>query len=97
MMRIAMAGMAGSSGSVATIRAREFLAAASCLGHGGYVHVRQAESGTASARRRKLGLSPTECVAVENAPLGVQSAKRAHICCIAICSTVQKRLLTASR
>jgi len=37
-----------------------------------------------------LGLSPRECVAVENAPLGVESAKQAHIYCIAICSTVKK-------
>ena len=35
-----------------------------------------------------LGLRPAECIAVENAPLGVQSAKRANIYCIAICSTV---------
>ncbi len=40
-----------------------------------------------------LGLSPAECVAVENAPLGVQSAKQAHIYCIAICSTVQEDFL----
>ena len=35
-----------------------------------------------------LGLSPQDCIAVENAPLGVQSARSARIYCIAICSTV---------
>lgn len=38
----------------------------------------------------KLGLNPDECVAVENSPLGVQSARRANIYCIAICSTVSR-------
>jgi beta-phosphoglucomutase-like phosphatase (HAD superfamily) len=37
-----------------------------------------------------LGLAPQECIAVENAPLGVQSARRARIYCIAICSTVSR-------
>lgn len=36
----------------------------------------------------KLGLSPDECIAVENSPLGVRSAHRAKTYCIAICSTV---------
>ena len=36
----------------------------------------------------ELGLSPDECVAVENSPLGVRSAHRAKTYCIAICSTV---------
>ncbi len=38
----------------------------------------------------RLGLTPGECVAVENAPLGVQSARRANIYCIAVCSTVTR-------
>ena len=38
----------------------------------------------------RLGMSPNECVAVENAPLGVQSARGANIYCIAICSTVSR-------
>lgn len=37
-----------------------------------------------------LGLIPEECIAIENAPLGVQSARRANIYCIAICSTVSR-------
>ena len=40
-----------------------------------------------------LGLGQTECIAVENAPLGIQSAKRANIYCIAICSTVGQDIL----
>ena len=40
-----------------------------------------------------LGLQPAECIAVENAPLGIQSAKRANIYCIAICSTVGRDIL----
>lgn len=40
-----------------------------------------------------LGLNPNECLAVENAPLGVESARRANIYCIAICSTVRQELL----
>jgi len=40
-----------------------------------------------------LGLQPAECIAVENAPVGVQSAKRANIYCIAICSTVGREIL----
>ena len=41
----------------------------------------------------RLGLKPEECVAVENAPLGVQSARRANTYCIAICSTVNRNEL----
>ena len=40
-----------------------------------------------------LGLQPAECIAVENAPVGIQSAKRANIYCIAICSTVGRDIL----
>ena len=44
----------------------------------------------------RLGLTPEECIAVENSPLGVQSAHRAKIYCIAICSTVNRDELTAA-
>ena len=37
-----------------------------------------------------LGLTPQDCIAIENAPLGVQSARRAKIYCIAVCSTVNR-------
>lgn len=36
----------------------------------------------------KLGLAPSDCVAVENSPLGVRSARGAGVYCIAVCSTV---------
>lgn len=42
---------------------------------------------------KRLGLAPTECIAVENAPLGVRSAKRANVYCIGICSTVGRDIL----
>ena len=40
-----------------------------------------------------LDLRPAECIAVENAPVGIQSAKRANIYCVAICSTVGRDVL----
>ena len=39
---------------------------------------------------KALGLQPAECIAVENAPVGIESAKRANIYCIAICTTVAR-------
>ena len=42
---------------------------------------------------KKLGLNPQECVVIENAPLGVESAKNARMFCIAIGSTVPKEKL----
>jgi len=39
---------------------------------------------------QKLGLSPSECLVVENAPLGIEAAKRAGMTCIAITSTLNK-------
>lgn len=41
----------------------------------------------------QLGLTPSECVVVENAPLGILSAKRAGMKCIAVCSTLKPELL----
>ena len=35
-----------------------------------------------------LGLMPQDCIAIENAPLGIQSACKANIYCIGVCSTV---------
>lgn len=46
------------------------------------------------AGAKALGLSPRECIAVENAPLGIQAAKAAGCYCIAIASTVEKNLLS---
>ena len=42
---------------------------------------------------QKLKVKAKECIAVENAPLGIQSAKRAGAYCIAVCSTVDKKYL----
>ena len=35
-----------------------------------------------------VGLGPADCVVVENAPLGIASAKRAGMRCVAVCSTL---------
>ena len=43
---------------------------------------------------KKLGVMPEECIAVENAPLGVASARSAKIYCIAICNTVESSYLS---
>ena len=37
---------------------------------------------------KRLTLKPEECIIVENAPIGVQSAKASEAYCIAICSTL---------
>lgn len=42
---------------------------------------------------QKLGIEPDHCIAVENAPLGVQSAKKAGTYCIAVSNTVDKKYL----
>lgn len=36
----------------------------------------------------KLSMKPEDCIVVENAPLGVESAKRAGCYCIALCTTM---------
>ena len=41
----------------------------------------------------KLGMNPQDCITVENAPLGIQSAKKAGTYCIAVSSTVNKKYL----
>ncbi len=41
-----------------------------------------------------LGVRPDESIAVENAPLGIESAKRAGMFCIAITSTLPEERLT---
>lgn len=43
---------------------------------------------------RALGLHPKECLVVENAPLGVQSAKSAGMYCIALTNTVDREKLS---
>ena len=45
------------------------------------------------AGARGIGILPQECIVVENAPLGITSAKAAGAYCIAITSTVFKEVL----
>ena len=45
---------------------------------------------------RQLGLKPEECAVVENAPLGIESAKNAGMYCIAIETTLGKGYLNAA-
>jgi beta-phosphoglucomutase len=42
---------------------------------------------------QKLGVRPEECIVVENAPIGIEAAKRARAYCIALCTTVPRGLL----
>lgn len=42
---------------------------------------------------KKLNLNPEECIVVENAPLGIKSAKSAGVYCIAITTTLDKEYL----
>ena len=42
---------------------------------------------------KKLFVKPLHCLAVENAPTGIASAKRAGMYCIAVCSTLDKKYL----
>jgi beta-phosphoglucomutase len=44
----------------------------------------------------KLGLAPEDCLAVENAPLGIESAKRAGLYCAAVCSTLDRSYLESA-
>ncbi len=44
----------------------------------------------------KLKILPQDCLVIENAPLGVVSAKRAGAYCIALCTTMDKKYLLAA-
>jgi beta-phosphoglucomutase len=41
----------------------------------------------------KLGVKPEDCLVVENAPLGIESAKRAGAYCIGVCNTLGRQYL----
>lgn len=43
---------------------------------------------------KELGLEPTECLVVENAPVGIEAAKNANMYCIAITSTLDRKYLS---
>ncbi len=45
---------------------------------------------------RQLGLRPEECVVVENAPLGIESARNAGMYCVAVETTLGKDYLTSA-
>jgi beta-phosphoglucomutase len=45
------------------------------------------------AAARQLGLEPAECLVVENAPLGIESAKNAGMICIAVETTLGREYL----
>lgn len=45
---------------------------------------------------QKLNLPASECIVVENAPLGVQSAKAAGCYCIALCTTMGGKYLSSA-
>jgi beta-phosphoglucomutase len=42
---------------------------------------------------QKLAVEPTDCLVVENAPLGIRSARSAGMDCVAITSTLDRRFL----
>jgi len=41
----------------------------------------------------RLGVKPEDCLVVENAPLGIESAKRSGAYCIAVCNTLGREYL----
>lgn len=43
-----------------------------------------------------LGVKPAECIVVENAPLGIESAKRAGMFCIAVTTSLPKEFLSSA-
>lgn len=42
---------------------------------------------------KALSVSPSDCVVVENAPVGIESAKKAGMYCLTICSTLNNKYL----
>lgn len=44
--------------------------------------------------QKKLSVSPTECMVVENAPLGIEAAKNAGMICVAVETTLSREYLT---
>ncbi len=46
------------------------------------------------AAQEQLGLKPEECLVIENAPLGIQSAKAAGIPCVAVATTLGKEYIS---
>jgi beta-phosphoglucomutase len=48
------------------------------------------------AAAKILSVKPSRCIAVENAPLGIESAKRAGMFCVAVTSTLAGRYLSGA-
>jgi len=48
------------------------------------------------AAARHLGLQPAECLVVENAPLGIEAARKAGMYCVAVETTLGKEYLTGA-
>jgi len=44
----------------------------------------------------KLGVSLKDCIVIENAPLGIESAKKAGAYCIALCTTLSRNYLNGA-
>lgn len=45
---------------------------------------------------RRLSIKPSECIVVENAPLGIASAKKAKMYCVAVSTTLEHKFLLAA-
>ena len=45
------------------------------------------------AAAKRLGIAPKDCLAVENAPMGIASAKRAKMGCLAVTTTLDGKFL----
>jgi len=45
---------------------------------------------------RQLGLTPEQCLVVENAPLGIEAARKAGMVCVAIETTLGREYLTSA-
>ncbi|MEE8348682.1 MAG: HAD family phosphatase, partial [Acidobacteriota bacterium] len=45
------------------------------------------------AAAKKLRVQPEQCIVIENAPLGIESAKAAGAYCIALCTTLDRSFL----
>jgi HAD superfamily hydrolase (TIGR01509 family) len=43
---------------------------------------------------QRLGVPPEECLAIEDAPAGVEAAKRAGMCCVAVTTSVARQQLS---
>lgn len=43
---------------------------------------------------KKLSVTPLKCLVIENAPLGIESAKTACMDCVAVCSTLDRKYLS---